>query len=383
MGIDSFVLEADSKYVGFLLANIATSLGLWVGVNKTVLENSEVDRSATFDKFILQRTFVRAVKTDDVAVKVAAAALKQIEQHGSPLADANFHLEGKFLLESTERDIAIKTFVEKTLSEDGNALTCKLAKKPPEEGQIKIGFLGGLKLFMRFLFDNLIALPRNLFTSIVEGFNKKATDLLFGPDGEFTIDVREDLNNSRSKLRRYGIMPEESEDINKISEVREKVKTRLAYIPLAIDYRFDHSSLWKGIRTDLVSLLEGNSDIAKGKVIASSTELIPKEGSNWSVPEFARDIDEDSETVKSSLDWLDTDQALKLTAQFTDIISELQEESREAMSELIASEKEKERAKKWVRKCRSELSKVTSRKRGLERIIGELDNTPKVETNHE
>jgi hypothetical protein len=383
MGIDSFILEADPKYVGFLLANIATSLGLWVGVNKTVLENSEVDRSATFDKFILQRTFVRAVKTDDVAVKVAAAALKQIEQHGSPLADANFHLEGKFLLEAGERDEAIKTFVKKTLTEDGNALTCKLAKKPPEEGQIKIGFLGGLKLFMRFLFDNLIALPRNLFTSIVEGFNKKATDLLFGPDGEFTIDVREDLNNSRSKLRRYGIMPEESEDINKISDVREKVKARLADIPLAIDYRFDHSSLWKGIRTDLVSLLEGNSDIAKGKVIASSTELIPKEGSNWSVPEFARDIDEDSETVKSSLDWLDTDQALKLTAQFTDIISELQEESRSAISELIAAENEKERAKKWVRKCRSELSKVSSRKRGLERIIGELDNTSRVETNHE
>lgn len=383
MGIDSFILEADPKYVGFLLANIATSLGLWVGVNKTVLENSEVDRSATFDKFILQRTFVRAVKTDDVAVKVAAAALKQIEQHGSPLADANFLLEGKFLLEAGERDEAIKTFVKKTLTEDGNALTCKLAKKPPEEGQIKIGFLGGLKLFMRFLFDNLIALPRNLFTSIVEGFNKKATDLLFGPDGEFTIDVREDLNNSRSKLRRYGIMPEESEDINKISDVREKVKARLADIPLAIDYRFDHSSLWKGIRTDLVSLLEGNSDIAKGKVIASSTELIPKEGSNWSVPEFARDIDEDSETVKSSLDWLDTDQALKLTAQFTDIISELQEESRSAISELIAAENEKERAKKWVRKCRSELSKVSSRKRGLERIIGELDNTSRVETNHE
>lgn len=383
MGVDSFVLESDPKYVGFLLANIATSLGLWVGVNKSVLENSEVDRSATFDKFILQRTFVRAVKTDDVAVKVAAAALKQIEQHGSPLADASFHLEGKYLLEGTERDSAITSFVEKTLAEDGKALTCKLAKKPVEDGQIKIGLLAGLKLFMRFLLDNLIALPRNLFTSIVEGFNKKATDLLFGADGEFTVDVREDLNKSRSKLRRYGIMPEESEDINKISDVRGKVKTRLAEIPLAVDYRFDHSPLWRTIRTDLVKLLEGNSEIAPGKVIASTTELIPKEGSNWSVPEFARDIDEDSETVKSSLDWLDTDQANKLTAQFKDVISELQEESRAAVSELIAAENEKERAKKWVRKCRSELSKVVSRKRGLERILGELETPSKAEANHE
>jgi len=383
MGVDSFVLASDPKYVGFLLANIATSLGLWVGVNKSVLENSEIDRSATFDKFILQRTFVRAVKTDDVAVKVAASALKQIEQHGSPFADANFRLEGKYLLEGTERESALISFVEKTLAEDGKALTCKLTKKPVEEGQIKIGLLAGLKLFMRFLLDNLIALPRNLFTAIVEGFNKKATDLLFGPDGEFTVDVREDLNKSRSKLRRYGIMPEESEDINKISDVRGKVKARLAEIPLAVDYRFDHSPLWRTIRTDLVKLLEGNSEIAQGKVIASTTELIPKEGSNWSVPEFARDIDEDSETVKSSLDWLDTDQANKLTAQFKDVISELQEESRAAVSELIAAENEKERAKKWVRKCRSELSKVVSRKRGLERILGELETPSKVEASHE
>lgn len=383
MGVDSFVSESDRKYIGFLLANIATSLGLWVGVNKTVLENSEIDRSATFDKFILQRTFVRVVKTDDVAVKVAAAALKQIEQHGSPLADANFILEGKSLLEGTNRDSAIKSFVEKTLKEDENALICKLEKKPLEKSQIKIGLLGGLKLFMRFLLNNLIALPRNLFTSIVEGFNKKATDLLFGADGEFTIDVREDLNKSKSKLRRYGIMPEENADINKISDVREKVKARLADIPLAIDYRFDHSSLWHSIRTDLVKLLEGNSDIANGKVIASTTELIPKEGSSWSVPEFARDIDEDSEIVKSSLDWLDTDQANKLTAQFTEVISELQEESRTAISELIAAEKEKERAKKWVRKCRSELSKVVTRKHGLERILGELDAASRVEINHE
>ena len=137
-------------------------------MNKTVLENSEVDRSATFDKFILQRTFVRAVKTDDVAVKVAAAALKQIEQHGSPLADANFHLDVKTLLDGTERESVIKSFVEKTLNEDGKALICKLEKKLPDESQIKIGLLGGLKLFMRFLFDNLIALPRNLLTSIVE-----------------------------------------------------------------------------------------------------------------------------------------------------------------------------------------------------------------------
>lgn len=379
MGIDSFVMESDPKYIGFLLANIATALGLWVGANKTVLDNSEIDRSATFDKFILQRTFVRAVKTDDVAVKVAAAALKQIEQHGSPLADANFHVEDRYLLSGTEKESAIKSLVEKTLAEDGRALTCKLEKKPPQEEQLKIGFLAGMKLFFRFFLDNLIALPRNFITSIVETFNRKATDVLFGPDGEFTVDVREDLKNSRTKLRRYGILPGENEDMMKISDVRGKVKARLADIPLAVDYRFDHSPLWHTIRTDLVKLLQGNSDVAPGKVIANTTELIPQEGSSWEVPEFALDIDEDPEIVQSSLDWLDAELATKLSSQFKEVISELQEESRAAISELIAAEQEKERAKKWVRKCRGELSKTESKQRGLKRIIDELETPSKQE----
>jgi hypothetical protein len=379
MGVDSFVMESEPKYVGFLLANIATALGLWVGANKTVLDNSEIDRSATFDKFILQRTFVRAVKTDDVAVKVAAAALKQIEQHGSPLADANFHVEDRYLLSGTEKESAIKSLVEKTLAEDGRALTCKLEKKPPQEEQLKIGFLAGMKLFFRFFLDNLIALPRNLITSIVETFNRKATDVLFGPDGEFTVDVREDLKNSRSKLRRYGILPGENEDMMKISDVRGKVKARLADIPLAVDYRFDHSPLWHTIRTDFVKLLQGNSDVAPGKVIANTTELIPQEGSSWEVPEFALDIDEDPEIVQSSLDWLDAELATKLSSQFKEVISELQEESRAAISELISAEQEKERAKKWVRKCRSELSKTESKQRGLKRIIDELEAPSKQE----
>jgi hypothetical protein len=378
-GIDSFVVESDPKYVGFLLANIASSLGLWVGANKTVLDNSEIDRSATFDKYILQRTFVRAVKTDDVAVKVAAAALKQIEQHGSPLADANFHIQDRSLLSGVEKDSVIKAFVEKTLTHDGGALACKLEKKPPHEEQIKIGFLAGVKLFGRFFLDNLIALPRNLITSIVETFNKKATDVLFGPEGEFTVDVREDLKNSRTKLRRYGILPGENDDMMKISDVRGKVKARLADIPLAVDYRFDHSPLWRAIRTDLVKLLQGNSEIAKGKVIASTRELIPEEGSSWQVPEFARDIDEDPEIVQSSLNWLDAELALKLSGQFKEVISELQEQSRLALSELLAAEQEKERAKKWVRKSRSELGKTESRKRGLRRILDELHTPSKSE----
>lgn len=107
--------------------------------------------------------------------------------------------------------------------------------------------------------------------------------------------------------------------------------------------------------------------------------MIPEEGSSWQVPDFALDIDEDPEIVQSSLDWLDAELATKLSGQFKDVITELQEESRSAIAELLAAEQEKERAKKWVRKSRSELSKTESRQRGLRRILDELETPSKSE----
>jgi hypothetical protein len=107
--------------------------------------------------------------------------------------------------------------------------------------------------------------------------------------------------------------------------------------------------------------------------------LIPEEGSSWQVPDFALDIDEDPEVVQSSLNWLDAELAMKLSSQFKEIINELQEQSRSAVSELLLAEQEKERAKKWVRKSRSELGKTESRQRGLRRILDELDSPSKTE----
>ena len=72
-----------------------------------------------------------------------------------------------------------------------------------------------------------------------------------------------------------------------------------------------------------------------------------------------------------------------ISNEFKEVITELQEESRSSLSELMDAESEKERAKKWVRKCRSELSKIGSKKRGLERILQELDVPSKVEVHHE
>lgn len=212
-------------------------------------------------------------------------------------------------------------------------------------------------------------------TSIVEVFNKKATEILFGAEGEYTIDAREDFKKSRGKLRRYGILPTESDDIIKLSDVKQKVKVRLEELPFATNYRAKHGTLWKSIRSELMRLLQGNSELSPGNVVTSSTDLIPEEGSDWPVPNVILDQEEDPETVTSELNWLDSEKSSKIAVQFKDSISEVEEELRIYLSELLAAESEKEAAKRLVRKCRSQLEKTKSRQRGLERIIDDIEST--------
>lgn len=91
-GFDTFTDENDPTFAGFILSNIASTVGLWTGINKSVLELSGVDQSATYNKVVVQRTFGRVVKTDGIAIRMAASALKEIEDHGNPASDPTYVL---------------------------------------------------------------------------------------------------------------------------------------------------------------------------------------------------------------------------------------------------------------------------------------------------
>lgn len=364
-GFDTFTDENDSTFAGFILSNIASTVGLWTGINKSVLELSGVDQSATYNKVVVQRTFGRVVKTDGIAIRMAASALKEIEDHGNPASDPTYVLEGKERLKDAQFQPAISKLVEDTLGASDAALRFNFDVSKEELTRKKIGFVEGLKMLGAFLWDKIVSFPRNLLEAFIETFNRKATKLFFGEDSDIAIDVQKDL-------RRYGMQVRDSEDLLKIQKVKDSVKSLVDDILLGPTYRGQHPQLWLQQRELILAVLDGNSPHFPDKTLADTEKLIPKHGNVWTVPEFLLDTDEDPDEIISSLDWLDVEEAQKISTRLEEEISLLQSELRVSRQEMHGAEKEKFDAKAAARKLRNEREREASKSKSLKTIIKEF-----------
>ena len=364
-GFDTFTDESDPTFPGFILSNIASTVGLWTGINRSVLELSGVDQSATYNKVVVQRTFGRVVKTDGIAIRMAASALKEIEDHGNPASDPTYVLKDKQRLKDVEFQPAISKLVEDTLTASDAALRFNFDLSKEELTGKKIGFVEGLKMLGAFLWDKIVSFPRNLLEAIIEIFNRKATKLFFGEDSNIAIDVHKDL-------RRYGMQVKDGEDLLKIQKVKDSVKSVVDDILLGPTYRGQHPQLWQQQRELILAVLDGNSPHFPDKILADTEKLIPKHGNVWTVPEFLLDADEDPDEIISSLDWLDVDEAQKISTRLEEEISLLQSELRDSRQEMQDAEKEKLSAKAAARKLRNEREREASKEKSLKSIIKEF-----------
>jgi len=364
-GFDTFTDENDPTFPGFILSNIASTVGLWTGINKSVLELSGVDQSATYNKVVVQRTFGRVVKTDGIAIRMASSALKEIEEHGNPASDPTYVLKEKKRLKDQEFQPAISKLVEDTLGASDGALRFNFDLSREEITGKKISFLDGLKMLGGFLWDKIVSFPRNLLEAIIETFNRKATKLFFGEDSDIAIDVHKDL-------RRYGMQVKDGEDLLKMQKVKDSVKSVVDDILLGPTYRGQHPQLWEQQRQLILDVLDGNSSHFPGKILADTEKLIPKYGNVWTVPEFLLDEDEDPDEIISSLDWLDVDEAQKISSRLEEEISLLQNELRDSRQEMLDAEKEKLDAKAVARKLRNEREREATKDNSLKTIIKEF-----------
>jgi molecular chaperone GrpE (heat shock protein) len=364
-GFDTFTDDSDPTFAGFILSNIASTVGLWTGINKSVLELSGVDQSSTYNKVVVQRTFGRVVKTDGIAIRMAASALKEIEDHGNPAADPTYVLNGKERLKDEQFQSAISKLVEDTLGASDAALRFNFDVSKEELTGKKIGFVEGLKMLGAFLWDKIVSFPRNLLEAFIETFNRKATKLFFGENSDIAIDVHKDL-------RRYGMQVKDGEDLLKIQKVKDSVKSVVDDILLGPTYRGQHPQLWQQQRELILAVLDGNSPHFPDKILADTEKLIPKHGNVWTVPEFLLDTDEDPDEIISSLDWLDVDEAQKISTRLEEEISLLQSELRDSRQEMHDAEKEKLDAKAAARKLRNEREREASKDKSLKTIIKEF-----------
>ena len=296
---------------------------------------------------------------------MAASALKEIEDHGNPAADPTYVLNGKERLKDEQFQPAISKLVEDTLGASDAALRFNFDVSKEELTGKEIGFVEGLKWLGAFLWDKIVSFPRNLLEAFIETFNKKATKLFFGENSDIAIDVHKDL-------RRYGMQVKDGEDLLKIQKVKDSVKSVVDDILLGPTYRGQHPQLWQQQRELILAVLDGNSPHFPGKILADTEKLIPKHGNVWTVPEFLLDTDEDPDEIISSLDWLDVEEAQKISTRLEEEISLLQSELRESRQEMHDAEKEKLDAKAAARKLRNDREREASKDKSLKTIIKEF-----------
>lgn len=361
-GFDSFTQETEQRFAGFLMSNLASTAGLWTGVNKSLLELSDIETSVTFDKVLVQRTFVRVVKTDGVAVKMAASGLRWIEEEGNPANNPTFVVHNKERLREEEFNDAISKVVAETLAADGGALTFNFKSRKNLGDKIKVGFREAFKMFFSFFWGRIKALPRNLWEAFISLVNRKSTEVFFGADGDYEVEVRRGLD-------RIGLNRKDVDELERIERKKKLVQEQLDEMKLKTAYRSAHPNLWRAQRKIVTDLLDGTYDAVPGKILANPEHLVPKKGEEWEVPSFVLDPDEDPEQVKSTLDWLDADRALKLSDQLGREVAALSKEARELGLEMIAAEKDKDATKALVRQIRGVSERTASRERSLRSII--------------
>ena len=366
-GFDTFTDSTSEHYSGFLLSNIASTVGLWTGVNKSVLELQNIENSTAFDKVMVQRTFGRIVKTDTLAIRLAAASLKKIETEGNPLIDPTYDLHDKKRIETSEIPSLINKMVEETIKADGSALSFNLdLEKAKALTTEKVSVKEGIKLFLRFFWEKIQSLPRQLIDLVFESFNRKATSVIFGEDSGYEIEARKDF-------RKLGLQKKEADDLIKLSDVKKMISSTLDGLPEAPDYRSRHPELWASIRKMMITSLEGNLDGElkefSGKVLVDSEILIPKYGNTWSVPEFVIDPDEDPAEVKSTLEWLDVEIASNISGSIAADVEYLNNEIREYREELMLAESERNASKTNMKDIRKTHEKLSHRKKALELLM--------------
>lgn len=361
-GFDSYMTSESPRFPGHILMNVATMAGLWTGIDNSIYDSEEEKYSES--ALILQRSFVRIVKTDEVAHKVAASALRNIQNHGHPLNDPSVPKGELKLVDESLINQVIDNFVDSTVKRDDSTLQCRIEDRADLQGAKKgIALTETLKLFGQFFLINLIELPRNLYASIIEWFNGKATDLFFGKDGSFEVDLRKEGKASKGLLRRFGLLEEQRNDVLSITSEKRIIEDSFVATKRDSGKRSEHEDLWSFVWEESAKLLEGTSKItgAEKSFLSDARYMFPKDGDSWTIPDFTLEEGEFSESIDSKIDWLDMEAASKQSVKFEKDIKDARDQYEKAQVNLRDAEGKKESAKSWTRKARLKLE--SSRRR--------------------
>lgn len=267
---DGFVLASGEKYARFTLMHLATTAGIWNGLQVSPFELVDLE-DANKGNFWLSRVFVNAILTDGLSRRVAAKVVDGISSSSTDIYDSRLGIaiSGTELIPDEQVDAYIDWMVGQVFSIEGGVLNFArpaLDAPPAQESWYE---WTQLKSFLIFSWDKLKVIPWWIWVFIRRGIGKRMTETFQGSDGLAQVGIgRNDPMDSRDRILANRLL--------EIMNVQAAAKSALN-APARSNSAKTSPKLWASIRRLVFGMLDG-SDLKE-------FGIEPKEGR---VPVFAR-----------------------------------------------------------------------------------------------
>lgn len=253
---DAFVVaEGRSDYVGHLLGNAATAGAMWCGMDVGPYdERTPAGGAATL--VALQRTFVRAVVTDDFLVRVARAGLERLIADESPFDDpvliAGGHLIAHQVVPEAQLGALVDAMVDVMMqAPPENALSYRMRDRalPITIEPRRVGVGEALRSFGRFSVDKLVTVPRFLFFRGQQRIAARFTRTLHGEDGDARVVLGRDP---------IGDLGEFVRDLQQADLEKAEVLAQIERSIVDIDFSdAQYREVWSAMRTLSFGMYDG------------------------------------------------------------------------------------------------------------------------------
>lgn len=325
LSTDSFV-KVEKRFLGFALAHIATTSGLWTGLP---ISSAEIGEGTQLPQARLQRVFVRGVTSDSLSADIANSALQKLNS-----LDGNFQVgsvDGKNI--ETIPLASEKDYIDKLVSElmngiEGNGVVENFLYKEYidlDNSTVPLNWSKRLLVLLRDMADGI---------SSVFGWIKASAN--------YRLERSINDNNDESIL--YRAIPTRLAPVVKLPPVDVVIASAKPRI------RMPNSALWRKIRESISSSIDAahpnhpNSlkDAEKILVFADVDRVLPDPTARW----IANDFQEGTSIELKDIGWLDPSGVIRQKLLIEERIEELSPGLLDAKQQLSETQKLVDEAEK-------------------------------------
>ena len=322
LSTDSFV-KVGERFIGFALAHIATTAGLWAGLPISSAEiNSDSGEKVQMKLARLQRVFVRGVTSDALSADVAHWALQKLNY-----SDTNFEI-------SAVEGQSVTTIASERQERFMNELVEYIMRGPTPEGD---NFL-----YVPFEESPFTTAKTRWFIRLLERIGDMGSGLAGLPrwaaaSAEYRIDIAMDDEADEQTL--YKGVPDRLAPRVKLAPIDVLIASLKPRLPMPTP------DLWKHMRESISSAIDAPTsnhpdvltDPKDGNklVFATVDQVLPNPAALWIGDKYKDGTKVDLKTVG----WLDAEAAYQTSTNIYKRIDELAPGIEDARSQLAETQK--------------------------------------------